>query len=97
MKLMSVSVRVSVRVRVSVGVRVRLRVTCSEVPTRRFVDEAPRTALSFAADLRFHCIRLRFCSRFPLLWVILQRCKLFLWTQTAIELTRNSSSTAGVV
>ena len=56
MKLMSVSVRVSVRVRVSVGVRVRLRVTCSEVPTRRFVDEAPRTALSFAADLRFHCI-----------------------------------------
>ena len=35
-------------------------------------------------------------SRFPHLWVILQHCKRFLWTQTVIELTHYICSTGAV-
>ena len=65
----------------------RANETASE---RRFVDKAPRWASRLTCG-RF--IVYDSFSRFPLLWVILQRCKLFLWTHTVIELTGNSSST----
>ena len=70
------------------------RHTCSGVPfqrRRRFVDEAPY-GVELRGLRRFHCIR--FFSRFPLLWIILQHCKQFLWTQTVIEVTRSWHVTA---
>ena len=35
-------------------------------------------------------------SRFPLLWIILPHCKLFLWAETIVEPTLDSSNTSVV-
>ena len=61
------------------------------------VDKAP-----YGVDLRIRVHSLQtnevpwFCSRFSLLWIILPHCKLFLWAETIVKPTLDSSTTSVV-